>query len=326
VLLRTSHHILTDAPSWNIFHRDLGGFYEAHLSGSEADLPALPVQYADFAIWQRRQWQPDGARFEEAVAWLGRKLLSKPPPRDQRFLNAYIRKVPLGAGEARSTLAWGADPTASEALDALARAESSTFYIARLACLAPVVSRLVGHETVMIGAVFTNRNHAAVEPMFGPLANYLPIIIRCDPDATFREHLRHVRREVIEAHDYADMPLADVSKALSEQGIPVPATAIWIHVPTPAPPMAFGGLEALAERVAVMPLGSGIILVRFNPLAEEEGSRISMNPQIYRPELLDDLAAALHSFLSRAAATPDATLRELMADAGEDGEGERPTD
>jgi acyl-coenzyme A synthetase/AMP-(fatty) acid ligase/acyl carrier protein len=318
VLLRTSHHILTDAPSWNIFLRDLAAFYEARLAGRVPELPALPVQYADFSIWQRRLWQPGGSRFEEAVAWFGRKLATEPPPRDQRFVRQYLRKTRLVPGEGRFALAWNTEAATSEALDALARAESSTFYIVRLACLAPVVSRLVGHETVMIGGVFTNRNGAAVEPMFGPLANYLPLVIRCDPSRTFREHLRHVRREVIEAHDYADMPLAEVTRALSEQGLSVPATAIWIHVPTPTPPVTFGGLEALSERLVSMPLGSGIILVRFNPLADDDATRISTNPEIYRPELLDDVAAMLKAFTARAAAAPDALLRDLMGsgDAG----------
>ena len=96
---------------------------------------------------------------------------------------------------------------------------------------------------------------------------------------------------MIEAHDYADLPLAEVTEALAEQGITVPATALWIHVSTPAPRSAFGGLEAAPERIANMPLGSGIILVRFDPLADEEGTRVSTNPQVYRPELLDDISA-----------------------------------
>ncbi len=318
VLVRTSHHILTDAPSWNIFMRDLAEFYAAHREGREAILPDMPAQYADFSIWQRRVWRRDGPRFAEAVAWLGRKILDGPPPPDMRFLKAYLRKTPLAPAGGRFTHAWGTDAATSAALEAFARDEAATFYIVRLACLAPVVSRMVGNPAVMIGAVFTNRSNAAVEPLFGPLANYLPIVIRCNPDASFREHVRQVRAAVTEAHDYADMPLADVTKALAAQGIAVPATAVWIHVPTPAPPMSFSGLEALPERVAAMPVGSGIILVRFNPLADEDDTRVSMNPRIYRPELLDDLAALLRGFARRVASAPDARLRDLMAAAGAD--------
>ncbi len=319
VLVRTSHHILTDAPSWNIFLRDLGGFYAARVEGTEPALPEMPVQFGDFAVWHRKIWRRGGRRFEEATAWLMQKLLAEPRPLNLRTVPGYLRKRPLGDGEPRSRRDWGLEPATSERLDALAHAEAATPYMVRLACLVPVVADIIQHDAVTIGGVFTNRNNAALEPVFGPLANFVPLVIRCDRRATFREHLRTVRAEVLDAHRFADVPLAELASALAECGVDLPPLFLWVHVPTATPPMAIAGVSMRPERTARPPGGSGVVIVRFNLLAEETGSSVTIDPRIYTPELLDDLATRLGAFAAAAAADPDARLADIMAAATADG-------
>jgi hypothetical protein len=314
VLLRTGHHILDDAPSWNLFLRDLGAFYAAERGGGPVDLPALPIQYADFSIWQRRVWQPGSPRHDEALAWLAAKFGAPPRPPALRTLPGYLRRGPLAEGKPRSARTWGIDGATAAALGRLSDEESATFYVLRLACLAPVVSALTGHAAVVIGGVFTNRNNAAVEHMIGPLANLVPLVVRCDPRASFREHVRAVKAEVTEAHRHADLPLVELLKALAANGIEMPPPFLWIHVPTPSPPVTAAGL-VIGQRNVPYLGASGVVMVRFNPHAEEAGSTVSIDPRIYAPELLDDLAHALRTFARIASASPEATLADIAARA-----------
>jgi len=314
VLLRTGHHILDDAPSWNIFLTDLGAFYAAQRDGGAVDLPALPVQYADFSIWQRRMWRPGSPRHDEALAWLAAKLGASPRPPALRMLPGYLRRGPLAEDKPRSARAWGIDGATAAALGRLADEESATFYVLRLACLAPVVSAMTGHEAVVIGGVFTNRNNAAVEHMIGPLANLVPLVVRCAPGASFREHVRTVKAEVTDAHRHADLPLVELLKSLAADGIDMPPPFLWIHVPTPSPPVTAAGL-VIRQRNAPYVGASGVVMVRFNPLAEEAGATVSIDPRIYAPELLDDLAHALRTYARIAAASPESTLADIAARA-----------
>lgn len=314
VLLRTGHHILDDAPSWNLFLRDLAAFYVAERDGGAVDLPALPIQYADFSIWQRRVWRPGSPRHDEALAWLAAKFGAEPRPPAFRTLPGYLRRHPLSEPNPRSVRAWGIEGATAAALGRLSDAESATFYVLRLACLAPVVSAITGHAAVVIGGVFTNRNNAAVEQMIGPLANLVPLVVRCDPSATFREHVRAVKAEVVEAHRHADLPLAELLKALTVTGIAMPSPFLWIHVPTPSPSVTAAGLLIRQRNVPYVG-ASGVVMVRFDPLAEEKGSTISIDPRLYTPELLDDLAHALRAYARIAAASPEATLADIAAQA-----------
>ena len=312
VLLRAAHHILDDAPSWNIFARDLGACYTAAIEGGSPDLPDLPIQYADFAIWQRREWRSGGDRLERAVTWFSEKLAAEPRPAIVRTMPGYLRRVPAADGMARSFTKWGVDSATAAALGRLARTEIATFYAVRLACLSAVASRMTGQPAVVLGGIFTNRGSAAVEHMIGPFANLVPLVIRCDPDATFRDHVRRVMVEVTDAHRYADMPLAALHHELAAHGVEMPAPFLWIHVPTPSPPVIAGGLS-IHQRAAPYVGASGIVMVRFNPLDEERESTISVDPRLYAPELLDDLAARLRAFAGAAARRPEMTLSELAA-------------
>jgi len=315
ILLRTSHHILDDAPSWNIFLRDLGELYAARIEERPPALPALPVQYADYAIWQRRVWRRDGPRFREAVRWLGDRLAAEPAPPVLRTLPGYLRRRPLDEDSPRHRLFWGFDEATADGLARLARAETATFYAVRLAILAPVIAAITGHEAVTIGGVFTNRTGAGVESMFGPLANLVPLVVRCDRGASFREHLRRVRDGVTEAHRFAGLPLAEVAKALRENGIEAPAPFLWIHVPTQTPPVVAGGLR-MSQRGARYVGASGVVMVRFDPLDELHGASVAIDPRLYAPELLDDLAARLRDFGSAAARDPDAPLSRIAPRPG----------
>ena len=93
-MVESSHHIITDGPSWNVSLRDLAHFYEARLHGREPSLPPLDIQYADYALWERERLKPGGPKFEAALEWWTREFADMPPAPASGWLAAYKWQEP----------------------------------------------------------------------------------------------------------------------------------------------------------------------------------------------------------------------------------------
>ncbi|KFX79403.1 Non-ribosomal peptide synthetase module, partial [Ralstonia solanacearum] len=151
VLLITMHHIVSDGWSQGVLARELGTLYEAYRAGGEDPLPALPIQYADYAVWQRR-WlegealQRQGAYWEQALAGAP-TLLSLPTDRARPAQQDY----------AGGSVAVVFDAELRAGLKRLSQRHGTTLFMTVLAGWSALLSRLSGQEEVVVGSPVANR-------------------------------------------------------------------------------------------------------------------------------------------------------------------------
>ena len=317
-LLRSGHHIISDAPSWNIFVRDLGEAYQAIVNGRDPALPPLPFQYADYSVWHRQALGRNTPGYREAVAWWGKQLLDAADWRNRMWLRRFIRERPVAAPAAgEDGLTWGLDPATSSRLDGLALSEAATYYVVRLAIMTPMVAALTGSDGVVIGGIFTTRHRLEFEGVFGLFSQRLPLILSCDWDASLRQLVRYVRRRIAEVQAHADIPFDLLQSALAEKGIEIPAIHYRIHMPTQSPPLRLGGLELRHDQPGWRSHGG--IMFRFDQLREQSGGCATLfDARIYDPSRMPALVDAFVRFAAAVAREPDAPIRAAVAASGLD--------
>ncbi|WP_019304711.1 non-ribosomal peptide synthetase, partial [Xanthomonas oryzae] len=209
VLLLTVHHIVADAWSGAVLVDELTALYGAFTQGLADPLKPLPIQYADFALWQRR-WIA-GERLQRQLAyWVGHlqgapALLDLPTdfPRPAR---------PDHCGE---VLPFRLDATQSAALKALARRHGVTLFMVILAAWAALLARLSGQREVVIGTPIANRHQAELESLIGLFVDSLALRIDLRQDPSVAELLAQTRATALAAQACQDIPFEHVVEALN---------------------------------------------------------------------------------------------------------------
>jgi amino acid adenylation domain-containing protein len=211
LLIFAFHHIVTDGWSKEVLYRELKALYAAFLEGRPSPLAELPVQYADFAIWQR-QWF-EGERLEKHLAFWRRQLAGAPPllelPRD--------RPRPAVQGNRGAHRTFHVSRPLMEALKALTQREGATMYIALLAAFKAFLHRLTGQEDILVLSPIAARTRQEVEPLQGYFSN--AVVLRSDLSGapTFRELLLRVRETALSIFEEQDFPFQKVLVELRPQ-------------------------------------------------------------------------------------------------------------
>ncbi|MGD7080945.1 amino acid adenylation domain-containing protein, partial [Ralstonia pseudosolanacearum] len=203
VLLITMHHIVSDGWSQGVLARELGTLYEAYRSGGEDPLPALPIQYADYAVWQRRwleggELQRHGTYWEQALA-SAPTLLSLPTDRARPAQQDY----------AGGSVEVAFDETLSAGLRKLSQRHGTTLFMTVLAGWSALLSRLSGQGEVVVGSPVANRTRSEVEGLIGFFVNTLALRVEVG-GATVSELLERVKAKVLEAQAHQDLPFEQV--------------------------------------------------------------------------------------------------------------------
>jgi amino acid adenylation domain-containing protein len=200
VMLLTMHHIVSDAWSLGIFLRELGALYTAYTTGQPASLPALPIQYVDFAVWQR-QWLR-GEVLEAQLAHWRRQLASAPPvlelPTDR--LRPTVQTF-QGASHT-FTIA----PSLVAALQALSQHAGVTLFMTLLAAFTVLLQRYTGQDDIVVGAPSAGRTQVETESLIGCFFNTLVLRIDVTRNPSVRELLSRVREVCLEAYAHQDVP------------------------------------------------------------------------------------------------------------------------
>jgi len=200
VLLLSMHHAVSDGWSMGVLFRELSALYAAFRDGGDAPLPALPVQYADYAVWQREQLR--GEAPERQLAYWRERLAGAPAllelPTD------HPRPPVQSLRGAYEDVAFSA--AALEGLRALARAEGVTLYMLLLAAFQVLLAKYAGSTDVVVGSAAAGRGRAEVEGLIGFFANTLVLRTDLSGDPEFREVLRRVRETALGAWEHQDVP------------------------------------------------------------------------------------------------------------------------
>jgi len=200
VLSVTAHHIICDSWSIGLFIQEFVALYRAGGDPDRAGLPELPVQYRDYAVWQRK-WLAGQAVQAQVEHW--RQHLDGAPP--ALALPAVGRPSPFD-GVGQRILA-GLSEEETNALRQLCVAYGVTPFMALLAALATVLSRWSGQPDVVIGVPITGRTHVGTEKLIGFFVNTLPLRISLAGEPTFAELVGQVRQAALASYANADVPL-----------------------------------------------------------------------------------------------------------------------
>ena len=209
VLLLTMHHIVSDGWSMGILYRELSALYRAFLRGEPSPVAELPIQYVDFAVWQR-EWLK-GPELDRQLAYWKKQLdgipalLNLPTDRPRPAIQSF-------RGRTQSRV-FGKDLV--EGLKALNRREGVTLFMTLLAAFQTLLHRYSGQEDIVVGAAIANRNRTEIEGLIGFFVNALALRANCSGDPTFRDFLASVRRTALDAYEHQDLPFEKLVEELN---------------------------------------------------------------------------------------------------------------
>jgi len=202
LLVLNIHHIIADGWSMGVFTRELTTLYEAFSTHMPSSLPDLPIQYADFAVWQREQLRGEFLKTQLAY-WkqqlgTGHHVLNLSAGRSQCREHTYQgRHHPVNLSE-----------SLTRALRTLALREGVTLFITLLAAFNILLYRYSGQKDIVVGSSFANRNHRELEGLIGFFVNTMPLRTDLSGNPSFQSLLYQVREIILGANAHQELPFA----------------------------------------------------------------------------------------------------------------------
>jgi amino acid adenylation domain-containing protein len=200
VLLVTTHHIAFDGWSRRVLVSELATLYQAFCAGQPSPLPELPLQYADYAVWQRNYLQ--GENLNNLLSYWKQNLAGAPTMLDL----PTDRPRPAVQSYRGTSKSFALPPELSDRVTQVSRQLGVTPFMTMLAAFEVLLSRYTGQKDILVGTPIANRNRAEVEGLIGLFANILPLRVRFDGDPTFRELVERVKETALGAYAHQDMP------------------------------------------------------------------------------------------------------------------------
>ncbi|RKI64410.1 amino acid adenylation domain-containing protein [Corallococcus sp. AB049A] len=249
VLVLHLHHIVSDGWSLGVMVRELTALYAALREDRPPALPELPVQYADYALWQRAWLQ--GEALEAQLEWWAQQLEGAP-----RALELPTDKPrPAVSTQRGDTVPVHLPLPLSERVEALAKQEGATPFMVLLAAFQTVLHRYSGQDDVLVGTPIANRRHAETEGLIGFFVNTLVLRGSFSARTTFRELLTRVRATTLGAYEHQDVPFERLVESLQttrDLGRMPLFQVMFALQNAPVPELSLPGLTvrpaALAER------------------------------------------------------------------------------
>ncbi|MBU8901051.1 amino acid adenylation domain-containing protein, partial [Corallococcus sp. M34] len=208
VLALVMHHIVSDGWSMGVLVAELTALYSARVRGVAASLPPLPIQYADYAVWQR-EWLR-GDVLDSQIAYWRRQLAGAP-----RALELLTdRPRPAVQSMEGAALPFSLGRALSDAIKALAQREGATPYMVLLTAYQVVLARNAGQEEVCVGSPIANRTRGETEGLLGFFVNTVVMRTQVKGNARFRDVLKQVRETTLGAYAHQDVPFEKLVEAL----------------------------------------------------------------------------------------------------------------
>ena len=211
VLLLNVHHIAFDGWSFGVFERELSVLYKAFLQGKASPLPELPIQYADFAVWQR-EWLQGEVLQTQLDYWKERlsgslPVLELPTDRPRPTVQTYNGGKVFFAFSKRLT----------DGLKSLSQREDVTLFVTLLAGFNVLLLRYTGQEDLLVGTPIANRNRAEIEGLIGFFVNTLVMRNDLSGNPSFRELLGRVQETALAAYAHQDLPFEKLVEELNPE-------------------------------------------------------------------------------------------------------------
>jgi len=208
VVLFTTHHIISDAWSLGVLVQEITVLYEAFAADQPSPLAELPLQYADFAIWQREWMQGDV--LNTYLNYWKRKLSGAP-------LTFESKPATQAANFSGGDLSFAFSRDLSDAVRKLSQREGATLFMTLLAAFTVLLKHATDRDDIVVGTDVANRNRVEVESLIGFFVNILVLRTDLSGNPTFRELLARVRETTLEAYEHQDLPFEKVVEALKPE-------------------------------------------------------------------------------------------------------------
>ncbi|MFJ4184891.1 amino acid adenylation domain-containing protein [Kitasatospora sp. NPDC089509] len=312
VLLVVLHHIAGDGWSMAPLLRDLAVAYAARCAGEAPDWEPLPVQYADYALWQRdllgAEDDPDSLVARQLAHW--KETLAGSP---EELTLPYAQARPATGGDRRAervTLAL--DTELHAALAELARSQRVTLFMVLQAALAAVLTRFGAGTDVPIGSVTAGRSDEALDDLVGFFVNTLVLRTDTSGDPRFAELLSRVREVQLDAHSHEDVPfdrlVEELNPARSMTRHPLFQVMLTLQNNEEAE-LRLAGLTAVPEPLGVRSAKFDLNLIMAESFTEEGApagldGALDFAVDLFDRSTVERLAAALVRLLGEVAADP----------------------
>ncbi|TLQ42863.1 non-ribosomal peptide synthetase [Streptomyces marianii] len=301
------HHIVTDGWSMGIVTRELGELYAAHTEGRESRLGDTPVQYPDFAAWQRGRLE-GGGLLDRHLDWWRERLDGIAPlelPTD--------RPRPAIRSSAGATYTFPVPAATTTALRDLAQRQGATLFMALTAAVKAVLARWSGQADVAVGTASSGRNHGDLENLVGFLVNTVVLRSHVDPDMSYGDLLAQLKETVLEAFAHEDVPferLVDAVGAARDTSRTPLVQAMVVLQNAPSDRVGLPGVRAAGYPVhrEAAPFD---LTVEFFETDDGLTAQVGYSTALFDEATVARFAGHLSTVLSAAAAEPDRALATL---------------
>jgi aspartate racemase len=306
-LFLTLHHIASDGWSVRILAQEMAEFYGAFSTGRAPVLPDLPIQYADYAVWQR-QWM-QGPVLESQLAYWRQRLANAPPLLDlPTDLPRPVVQTFHGAHQATVF-----PPRLAEGIKALSRAEGATPFMTLLAAFHTLLHRYTGQDDIVVGSPIAGRTRVETEGLISFFVNTLVMRGDLSGDPPFRELLRRVRDAALGAYAHQDVPFEKLVEDLhpSRDTSRSPLFQVMFVLQN-TPPSAFTLPGLTATPIDVDPGTAKFDLSLYlDGRSEALSANLEYNTDLFLPATITRMLEHFRTLLEAIVADPGRRLSEL---------------
>ena len=308
ILLLNMHHIVYDGWSTRIFIRELSRFYDAFTNGKKPELPELPIQYTDFAAWQR-QWL-QGKNLESQLNYWQKQLAGVPPllelPTDRtrpgilRYHGAHY--------------SFKLSKKLTESIIKLSRQEEVTLFMTLLAAFQTLLYRFTTQSDICVGTPIANRNHAEIEDLIGFFVNTLVMRTNFSSDPTFCELLKQVRDVTLEGYAHQDVPFEMLVEALKlERNMShTPIFQVMFDLQNASlEALEFSGLKLTVQEIETETAKFDLLLTMKEEVDGLSGS-FEYNTDLFNRSTIERLISHFQTLLKNIIANPDRRISDLQ--------------
>lgn len=306
VLILTTHRIVFDGQCWQVLISELMTFCETFSAGKPSLLPELPLQYADFAAWQRG-WLTDEALKAQLAYWrekLGGRVRLLRLPTD----------YPRSAAQSRSEIRMFTLPESlSESLRTLSQREGVSLFVTLLAAFQILLHRYTVQEDFLVFSSVAGRNRPELKKLIGLFANILALRTDLAGNPSFRELLGRVRETVVDAYAHQDVPFEQILETLQverDQSYTSVFQVMFIFWPEPLPPVEWPGMTLNRLDVHTKSAEFDLHLLITDTLPEMTGA-LQYKADLFKAATITRLLEHFQVLLTSIVAAPERRISDL---------------
>lgn len=307
ILVICAHHIVMDGWSLGVLVDELGEIYRARLAGRDPKLANLPVQYADYAAWQRERSAEPSATGENGYwssALADAPILDLPTDHPRPLIQSF-------EGNAAAVQL---SPELAAALTRRAKAERATLFMALLAGLTVVLGRWANQRDMVIGTAVAGRQAPEAERVIGFCVNTLPLRMRCNSDESFAELLHRVRQNCLEAFAHQDTPFEQIVRESAATRHGARNMLLQTLLTLRNVPLDTLDLPGVDVRLLDLPMSWTDLDLSVELAPTDDGGLtgwVVYSTDLFSTSTIERFVESLHSIYAAAARTPDVAVGDL---------------